>query len=199
MKVILINEVIDADGGLIGSDNVPKTGPNMSTVSKKITDYNMAVGHQPFGDSMMGYFGSVMLPFFEGEGSDEKNKDLTDTLEILRKFYEELMKHYYKNPNSLKNDFRIYTEKETISKDVVKYFEVYAKEIVKKFGDKPSSVDESIVDEDTIVDKKIDNFLSAKSNDRDITDKSVTKIAGLINKLDNGSKNKLKNLIEVSK
>jgi len=196
MKVSLINEVIDSDGSLIGNDNTPKTGSNMSTVSKKITDYNMAVGHQPFGDSMMGYFGSVMLPFFEGEGSDEKNKDLTDTLDILRKFYEEIMKYYYKNPNNLKNDYRIYTEKETISKDVVKYFEVYAKEIVKKFESKPKSVDESVVDEDIIIEKKPENFLSAKTNDHDMSDKSVSKLAGLINRLDNKSKDKLKNLIE---
>jgi hypothetical protein len=59
-----------------------------------------------------------------------------------------------------------------------------------------NSVNEAKVVEDKIVDKRGEDEISNKSEDKEVTDKKLEKIAGLINKLDKKDIDKLKNLLE---
>jgi len=66
----------------------------------------------------------------------------------------------------------------------------------KSFKD-PEQIDEGVVIEDKVVDKKSEDEMSTKSKDTEVQGKELEKIAGLINKkLDKQDIDKLINLLE---
>jgi len=149
---------------------------------------------------MLGRFGFTMMPFMEGKESQEQVELFTELINLMYDRYAEVIKFYYKNPNKLKSDHRKISDG---TADPQKEVNVeYAKkiiEIIKKHFEKtlkPENIDESKVVEDRVIDKKSEDEISKKSNDNDIKEKQLKKIAGLINKLDNGDINKLINLLE---
>jgi hypothetical protein len=192
MKINVINEIIDDEGGLIGSDNMPKTGSNLMSVSKRTSDYNMSMGHQKMGDHVLGYFGAVMMPFFEGEESNESStKKFASAAFTL---YLDILAYYYKNPNKLKNDYRVYVDKKAVPSEICKFVKMLLTDI----KDKDMPVDESVVVEDKVLDSKNTEEFSKKSDAGDVNPKGIEKVADLINKLDNDAKLKLKKLIETN-
>ena len=80
----------------------------------------------------------------------------------------------------------------------VEWADKILKIVEKHFGDafdKIEMLDEGKVAEDTMVDK-IDKEFSTKSEDSEIQDAKIKKIAGLISKLDKDKQQKIKNLLE---
>lgn len=181
-------EIIDSNGDLIGSDDIPKTGADLETQANNTTDYNVQIGTQPFRYDMLGRFGFTLLPFMEGKEYNGGQQEFIDDLaELLNQNRVELVKYYFKNPNKLKPDYRKSTEKdfEWFNKDecygvakkiadlVQKHFENAFKE--------PKQIDESSVVEDKVVDKRGEDEISKKSEDGGVKEKQLEKIAGLIN------------------
>ena len=76
------------------------------------------------------------------------------------------------------------------------WIDVISKIIKSYFDNKSDKIDESKIIEDKIFDKKNEDEISKKSEDNDIKEKQIKKIAGLINKLDKKDISKLKNLLE---
>lgn len=189
-----IQEIIDSDGSLIGGKSIPTNGADIASSSNKTTDYNMRVGRQPFRYDMMGRFGFTLLPFFEGEGGEEKTKLLDELSSLMFNRYVDIVRHYNKNPKQLKVDYRKIVdgtstkEKQVnldLANDVLKIIEKYFKNT---FGE------EDIIDEYLANDSK-DNLVN-KSPNTDIMDKKLVRVAGLINNLDSKNKDKLFRLLE---
>ena len=61
--------------------------------------------------------------------------------------------------------------------------------------EKESGIDESIVQE-KVLEKKSEDELSSKTDSKEVREKKIEKIAGLINKLDKKDVDKLINLLE---
>jgi hypothetical protein len=115
--------------------------------------------------------------------------------------YVELMKFYYKNPARLKSDYRKLVDGSADpNKEVnVEYAKKIIKIVEKHFQNAfktPENLDESKVVEDKVIEKKKDTEFTKKSEDNDVREKKIEKIAGLINKLDKKDINKLINLLE---
>lgn len=202
-----LDEIIDGTGNLIGNDGIPSVDANADTQAKHTTDYNAKVGTQPFRYDMLGRFGFSMMPFMEGE---EKNQAQNDLFNELTKYiydrYVDVLKQYYKNPNKLKIDYRKIsagkgddkygseTAKE-ILKIVEKHFEKQFKNLDEQFRE---NIAENKVVEDIMV-KKSSDKMSKKSDDHEVREKKLEKIAGLINKLEKKDIDKLINLLEIKK
>lgn len=74
-----------------------------------------------------------------------------------------------------------------------------AEEIAQKlfaYDQNLNKVNEGAVVEDKVVDKKDEDEMSSKSEDKEVREKKIEKIAGLINKLEKKDIDKLKNLLE---
>jgi hypothetical protein len=277
-----LNEIIDSNGELIGKNDIPTTGSDLETQASNTTDYNAKVGMQPFRYDMLGRFGFTLLPFFEGKENQGQIELLNDLAHLAYKRYMEILEYYYKNPNKLKSDFRIMSEKnfdtqpddkkeqnfkcaKNMIKTVEKHFENAFKTpenldegvvetkmpltfkskkndlfyITFKFDDKgrlagvdnkwdvrfpdwwglnvnhptiidffrrvhpdyyvaeTNSINEINVVEDKLVDKKSEDEMSKRGEDKEVKEKQVEKIAGLINKkFDKKDIDKLINLLE---
>ncbi|HPC09453.1 MAG TPA: hypothetical protein PLN85_00065 [archaeon] len=198
-----IFEIIDSDGELIGRKKIPTNGSDLESQANNTTDYNSRIGTQPYRYDMLGRFGFTLMPFMEGEDSDEKqDKLVNDLIELMQEKTFNVIKHYYKNPNKLKSDYRLFVNKKKYSNDI-KEEEIWVNKIMKIFDDylkntvKPiKNIDEDYVKEDMMVDNKIDSDLTNKSTLSDIRDIKLKKVAGLINKLSQSDKNKLMKLLE---
>jgi len=59
-----IQEIIDDDGNIIGTDDLPQTGGNKESEASHTTDYNVAVHGQNFKNDFLGRFGFY---FYEAE------------------------------------------------------------------------------------------------------------------------------------
>jgi len=273
-------EIIDSNGELIGKNDVPTSGSDLESQASNTTDYNAKIGMQPFRYDMLGRFGFTLLPFFEGKENQSQTELLNDLAHLAYDRYMEILEYYYRNPNKLKSDFRIISEKDFDSqpddkkeknfecakkmiKIVEKHFENAFKEpqenidenfslkkpltfkstknnlfnitfnfddngrlsgvdnkwdvkfpdwwglavpenmIIDYFKKKypefylvDSSLNEISVVEDKIVDKKSEDEMSNKTEDKEVREKKLEKIAGLINKLDKKDIDKLVNLLE---
>ena len=199
-------EIIDSNGDLIGSEDIPKNGADLESQASNTTDYNAKVGTQPFRYDMLGRFGFTLLPFFEGKENQGQVELLNDLAELAYNRYMEILEYYYRNPNKLKSDYRIMSEKtfETqpdekkeqnfkCAKNMIKTVEKHFEDAFKE----PETLDEANVVEDKVVDKKSEDEISNKSEDREVKGKQVEKIAGLINKkFDKEDIDKLINLLE---
>lgn len=198
-------EIIDSDGELIGSDDIPKNGANLETQANNTTDYNAKIGTQPYRYDMLGRFGFTLMPFMEGKENQEQLNLLNDLAKLMYNNYLKILEYYYRHPNKLKSDFRLQSEtnfentsedkkKESIdlAKNIIKIIEPHFENEFKKV----ENIDESKVVEDKMIDKKSEDEISNKKDYNEISDKNVEKIAGLINKLDKKDIDKLINLLE---
>ena len=205
-----IDEIIDSNGELIGTDDIPTNGADLESAANNTTDYNQRIGTQPFRYDMLGRFGFTLMPFMEGEDKNQGQAELeNDLVDLMNERYIDLLSHYYRNPNDVKTDYRKYSRDKEVSSEAMKYSVEWAEKILKvvekHFEKSLKNLDEqfqenlveSKVVEDRMVDKKEDE-ISTKTDDREVTDKKLKKIAGLINKLEDKDKNKLINLLETN-
>ena len=192
-----IKEIVDSEANLIGDDDIPTNGSDLENTSTRTTDYNVGVGTQPFRYDMLGRFGFTLLPFFEGkENNTQQEKLLNELTDLLHDKRIELLKYYYKNPNKLKHDYRLLSKNGfkdndddiKLANDVIKIVQEHFDDAF----DKPTTIDEDFM----LDDKKIIE-LSDKSEDNELHDKQIKKIAGLINNLDQETIKKIANLLEV--
>lgn len=196
-------EVIDANGDLIGFDDIPKYDANADTQANGTTDQNVKIGQQPFRYDMLGRFGFTLMPFMEGEENlnDEQTALINDLRGLMFERYHEILKFYYKNPNRLKSDYRKMEDGTTDSNKEVnleyanKIMKIVEKHFEKAFKE-PKQIDESKVVEDKMVGKKNEDEISKKDDGNDVREKKLEKIAGLINKLEKKDIDKLINLLE---
>ena len=202
-----IQEIIDSDGELIGVNDTPENGSNLETQANNTTDYNAKVGHQPYRYDMLGRFGFTLLPFFEGvEGESNPLQD-----EIARYLYEkyiEMLKHYYKNPKLLQNDYRkkskldFETDESSshdieMAKDILEIIKPHFEESLKSLDEQlKTEMNENTFIEGKMLDKKNDDEFAHKNDDGDVLSAKIEKIAGLINNLDKDEVKKIKNLLE---
>lgn len=205
-----IDEIIDGNGELIGSDDIPNVDANADTQAKHTSDYNAKVGTQPFRYDMLGRFGFTMMPFMEGEEKNQGQAELeNDLVDLMNERYVDILSHYYRNPKRVQSDYRKYSagKKEDVGEEAMKYSIEYAEKILKvvekHFSEPFKNLDEQFkenlvegkVVEDKMVKKKEDE-MSTKSDDGEVREKKIEKIAGLINKLEKHDIDKLINLLE---
>jgi len=200
-------EIIDSNGDLIGKNDIPQSGSDKETQANNTTDYNSKIGQQPFRYDMLGRFGFTLLPFFEGKEHNQGQQELmNDLAKLMYDKYMETLEYYYRNPNKLKSDFRLHSEHDFESqpedkkKIDVEWARKAANLVQKHFENafkEPEQIDEAAVIEDKVVDKKTEDEISNKSEDKEVKEKAIEKIAGLINKkLEKSEINKLINLLE---
>lgn len=200
-----LDEIIDGDGNLIGNDGIPSVEPNADTHANNTTDYNSKIGTQPFRYDMLGRFGFTMMPFMEGKEDQEQSEMLGNLINLMYDRYVEIIKHYYKNPNKLKTDYRkISASNGDPQKDVnvkyakkiinivSEYLESSLKNLDEQYHD---NLVESAIVEDKMVNKK-ETEITIKSKDNGVREKKIEKIAGLINKLEKKDIDKIINLLE---
>ena len=205
-----IEEIIDSNGELIGTDDIPTSGSDLESAANNTSDYNQKVGTQPFRYDMLGRFGFTLMPFMEGEDKNQGQAEFENELvDLMNERYVDLLAHFYRNPNDVKTDYRRYSKEKEVSEEAMKYSVEWADKILKvvekHFEKSLKNLDEqfqenlveSKVLEDRMVSKKEDE-MSSKAEDREVTDKKLKKIAGLINKLEDKDKNKLINLLEIN-
>jgi len=197
-------EIIDSNGDLIGKNDMPSVDANADTQASNTTDYNAKVGQQPFRYDMLGRFGFTLMPFMEGKENQAQLEMLKDLSELMHGKFMEVLEYYYRNPNKLKSDFRQSQEEghahdEECEKSDMEWARKVIKVVEKHFENafkEPETIDEAAMLEDKLIDKKVEDEISKKSEDKEISDKKLEKIAGLINKLDQEDIDKIKNLLE---
>jgi hypothetical protein len=195
MKKSQIEEIIDQNGNLIGSDDNPKTGKDLETMANRTTDYNAKVHGQNYKNDFLGRFG-----FYFYESKEDASK-LQDALAMI--FYEkfrETLKYYKENPKELEADYTKHFGSE-VKKDKMiddtdhrwaeKVMDVIEPHLKKK-------LDEGKVDEEKLLDKKKKNrgeIKDKKSDDHEIPAK-VKKVADVLSKLPKKQLDQLINLLE---
>jgi hypothetical protein len=201
-------EIIDSNGDLIGKNDVPTTGADLETAANNTTDYNAKIGTQPYRYDFLGRMGFLGMPFMEGEedhngGEAEVANDLAQFVHELRL---ELLKYYFKNPNKLKPDYRKLGDQDSEWKNMTAEDKKDAQKILKIVNDnfemtygKQKNITEAAVVEDKVVDKRGEDEISTRGDDREMHEKKLEKIAGLINKLEKKDLDKLINLLERKK
>jgi hypothetical protein len=207
-------EIIDGNGELIGKNDIPDVDKDADTQAKNTSDYNAKVGTQPFRYDMLGRFGFTLMPFMEGEEKNQGQTELVnDVSDELFDLYLEILENFYRNPNKIKSEFRVIAKEKADGsdknalKDNIKFnFNKYSEKLIKIFE---KHLDESLknLDEqfqenivegkvlEVIVDKKEDE-MTTKTDDKEVREKKIEKIAGLINKLEKKDIDKLVNLLE---
>jgi hypothetical protein len=197
-----LSEIIDGNDDLIGVDDTPTNGSNLDTQANNTTDYNAKIGTQPFRYDM-GRFGFTMMPFMEGKENQGQLELLKDLSELMHDRFDEILEYYYRNPNKLKPDFRKSEEHNYHNEEYEKNDTEWAKRIIKivekhfeKAFKEPETLDEAKIVEDKVVNKKNEDEISKKSDDKEVREKKLEKIAGLINKLEKKDIDKLINLLE---
>lgn len=204
-----LDEIIDGDGELIGSDAVPKSGSNLETQASKTTDYNANVSHQPFKYDMLGRFGFSY--FFENEDTYDKSNEVLDELaKFMYDKYMEILEYYYRNPQKLKSDFRKKSKLDFETDDstsidyesaekILDIIKPHMEDSLKSLDEKlRESIDENEFLEGKLLDKSdIRELKSERDNgESEIFDKKIKKIAGLIDKMSDKNKNKILKLLE---
>ncbi len=201
-------EIIDSNGELIGSDDIPTNGSDLETQANNTTDYNAKIGTQPFRYDMLGRFGFTLMPFMEGKENQGQQELIDDLAKLMYDKYLETLEYYFRHPNKLKSDYRLHSEHDFNSQpeDRKEIDYSWAKKVIKliephfeKAFTATENIDEGKVVEDKVVDKKSEDEISKKTEDSDIKDKKLEKVAGLINKLDKKDIDKLINLLERKK
>ena len=201
-------EIINTNGELIGNKNIPDVEANADTQANGTTDQNMKIATQPYRYDMLGRFGFTLMPFMEGEEKNEGQAELENELvDLMHQRFIDILSHYFRNPKRIKSDYRKHVTDGETSEESAKYDAEYADKIMKivekHFEQSLKNLDEQFkeniaegkVIEDKMVDKK-DDGMAKKSDDREVRDKKLEKIAGLINKLEKKDIDKLINLLE---
>jgi hypothetical protein len=201
-----LKEIIDGNGDLIGTNAIPAFDANADTQAHGTTDQNAKIGQQPFRYDMLGRFGFTLMPFMEGvEENDGQAALVKDLAKLMYDKYMSTIEHYYRNPNKLKSDYRMHSEhdfesqpehnKKTdfdLAKQIVKVVQKHFEGAFKE----PEQIDEAKVVEDKMVNKKSEDEITKKSEEKDVRSTRLEKIAGLINKLEKKNIDKLINLLE---
>lgn len=203
-------EIIDTNGELIGNNSIPDVDSNADTQANNTSDYNQKVGTQPFRYDMLGRFGFTLMPFMEGEEKNQGQQELLEDISNeLFNLYIEILENLYREPNKIKTEFRAISKAKSDDMDdetlkgyikfnFNKYSEKLVKVLEKHFENafkEPDTLDEAKVIEEKLVDKKEDEMAS-KSDDKEVREKKIEKIAGLINKLEKKDIDKLIDLLE---
>lgn len=208
-----LSEIVDSDGELIGDDDMPTNGADLETAANNTTDYNTQVSHQPYRYDMLGRFGFTMMPFMEGAEGQGPDPLLDDLASYFYEDYKNMLEHYYRNPNKLKQDFRkkhnldFETDGENEhsfrkAEEVLEILKPYLEKSLKDLNENlKTNINENSFVEGKMLDKKEDDKdVVDKSDGKDLSDSSLEKIAGLLNKeLDKKSVDKLINLLEINK
>jgi len=203
-----LDEIISGNGELIGTDDIPTHGADLESAANNTSDYNQKIGTQPFRYDMLGRFGFTLMPFMEGDDKGEGQAELENELvDLMNERFIDLLTYYYRNPNAVKLDYRKYSRDKEVSQEEMKHSVEWADKVLKvvekHFEKSLKNLDEQFqeniaegkVVEDRMV-KKVEDEIASKSDDREVTEKKLKKIAGLINKLELQDKNKLINLLE---
>jgi uncharacterized protein YdiU (UPF0061 family) len=206
-------EIIDSNGDLIGKNDVPSSGSDLESQASNTTDYNSKIGQQPFRYDMLGRFGFTLLPFFEGKEDEGQQELIKDLAKLMHEKRTDVLRYYYKNPNKLKSDYRKEAEGQEHSeqcesedvawaKKIIKTVEPHFEKAFKEPIDEIDSINEDAISEenmveDKLVDKRTEDEISKKSEDKEVREKRLEKIAGLISKLDKEAKDKLTKLLEM--
>lgn len=193
MKKSKIEEIIDNNGNLIGSDDTPKNGSDLETRANNTTDYNAQVHGQNFKNDFLGRFGFY---FYESEEDVSKLKD--DLARLMYEKFIETMTYYHENPEMLKKDFESHKNSDFSSQSkekkdhdykwAEKIFDIIEPHLKKK-------LDEGKMVEDKVVEKQKKIMKSKRDDDKELTAKAK-KLVDLINELPKNQKDKLKNIIE---
>lgn len=205
-----IDEIIDGNGELIGSNGIPEIGgANAETHANGTTDTNAKIGTQPFRYDMLGRFGFSMMPFMEGEDKNEGQANFeNDLFDLMHQRYIDILSHYFRNPKRVKPDYRKFVTEKGTDEETAKHDKEYAEKIIelieKHFSKEFEKLDEAFrenlsegkVIEEKFVDRKEDE-MTTKNDGGDIKEKKLEKIAGLINKLKQKDIDKLINLLEI--
>jgi len=197
-----LKEIIDGNGDLIGNNAIPQFGSDLESQAGGTSDKNAKIGQQPFRYDMLGRFGFTLMPFMEGKENEEQTNLLNDLEELMYERYVEILKFYYKNPNKLKVDYRKISSGTDPRKEINTVYGKKIMKIIEKHFEKafkePEQIDETVVAEDSVIPEKTKKGITNKSDDNEVRDKKLRKIAGLINKLDKKDFNKIINLLEIS-
>lgn len=196
IKKSKIEEIINGDGEMIGSEDKPEVSSDLETQADKTTDYNAKVHGQNFKNDFLGRFGFY---FYESEeGADQLLRDIAM---IMYDKYLETLEYYYKNPDLIGADY-----KEHFADDVKKEDKIDGTD--EKWANKimdvvephlKKSINEGKVVEDKITDKKDKDKLVDKKKDNDIIDKKMKKVADLLDKLSDNEIDKLITVLEAKR
>ncbi|MFW5847367.1 MAG: hypothetical protein ACOCVF_00410 [bacterium] len=206
MKIKKLNEIVNQDGELIGSEQTPEHGANLDSDAKNTTDYNLQIGHQPYRYDTLARFGFLGMPFYEGVDDKSKIYDfINESYGVLTEYFKKMLGEFYKNPNKTKAEYRKYKESnfdelsENRKKDV---YETITKiyELVDKYQEKDENVNESKLVNGVVEDlvKHANNGICNEKEDVELLDKEIKRVAELINKLDHEERKKLRTLIEIN-
>ena len=190
-----IQEIIDDEGNLIGTKDLPSTGVIKETEAGHTTDYNARVHGQIYKNDFLGRFGFY---FYESEGD---NENVENTLaKIMYEKYKETLKHYHENPEKIHSDYELHQSVNFDSQpegsrehdyewagDILKALEPHMKK----------DINESKVIEDKLV-NKTDKEISDKKDNKEIS-KKVERVADLLSKLPKNDLDKLMNLLEAKR
>jgi len=210
-----LTEIIDSNGELIGNNDIPEVDKDADTQAKNTTDYNAKIGSQPFRYDMLGRFGFTLMPFMEGEDKEKMfssaefmGHPLTKKIaEFLYDKNKEILKRYYKNPKSMQAEYRLISTKKfdddesnqqffRMAADILEILKPHLDDSLKKLEEQfKENIAEAKVVEDKMVDKKEDE-MSKKDDDKEVREKKIEKIAGLINRLEKKDIDTLINLLE---
>lgn len=217
-----ILEVVNSYGELIGREDTPNGGADLESAANNTTDYNATVSAQPFRYDMLGRFGFTMMPFFENEKEvdidDSKIQILDDLAKLMYDKYKETLEYYFRNPNKLKPDFRLHSEvnfdsqpkeKKDVdyewAKKIIAICDANMNEVLSQekidatqkgtLAAGGKGLKDDVVQE-KVLNKKDEEELSKKSNNKEVREKKIEKIAGLINKLHKKDVDELITLLE---
>jgi len=196
-----LDEIINSDNELIGSEKFPTNGSNLDSKATNTTDSNTGKGHQPFKYDMLARFGFSLLPFFESE-EKENNDLLKDLSKFLLEKKKKSLVEYIKNPNKLKIDLVKASKNddfcESIAKNILNLLKPYIEKSLNELNDNlRENIGEGIFIEGKVLEKKsYPKDINKRSKDNDVLDKKIKRLADLINKMDKEKISKLKNLLE---
>ena len=161
-----IQEIIDDNDNLIGSNSAPSVSPNKETEASKTTDYNAKVHGQNFKNDFLGRFG-----FYFYESEQHTQPDVV--VDLMKKLGSEEMA--WKIMNIIKP---------------------HIEKILDDIGSNSNSVNEAKVVEDQIQAKKEDKLIPPEKKDKGLVGGKVERVADLLSKLPKAELDKLVNLLE---
>jgi uncharacterized protein (UPF0333 family) len=184
MKKREIQEVLDSDGNLIGSDDQPANNTNQIGADGT-TDHNAGIGHQHFAHDFLGRFGFYM--YNEGEGDENASSTNELLMSIAREAY-----NYFMNDEDNPTSF------EAMDKDMQDFYINFAKKVIGILNVKKEPIEPTLTESEIskmiedVVTNKIDRSMFKKNNDNDILDSKVKdKLKSMLSKLSTQDKSEL--------
>lgn len=198
MKKGKIQEMLDSDNNLIGSDDMPQNNPNQIKADGT-TDHNTGIGHQHYTNDFLGRFGFY---FYESEDTESGNL-LTEIAKIKYANFQKTIKDLGKNPKNFAT-YRKMVEKnfDQLSEEESNSDYEFAKQILELLMKNSKSVNpepkEKSLDEaqihkiiEDIISKKKEESMSFKKSDNDLLTDKCKKIKSLFADLSDREKGEL--------